>query len=358
MKSESQRKDFRRLKLIRWVLPLCFLNAIAVPLIYSNAVTIFPKLLCSDSCEHTEQNGSTKLAFETSNDVQSENSTTRGDREEDLSAMKCSFMPWYKSTAKPMWIPGYPGSGSEMLRVLVKAITGLGGDEIYTGSRCFNSTATCKTHYPKVPVPRLPHKSTHLFINRTVILIRNPKAALASYFNYLWERKNLKVSHLVQAPEEAWNEWRDKESTWEGFSDYWAGLIQSWKKQTDYEIAFYLPYERLTNNETGPRLLSRLGAELRRNGVRVAPEEDIPCLWNKALNGRKASKGTKRAAHKYIPSYTTQQQAFMLRALDNLRQKFRDDSELVEILSMYYEDIRTNLRIYQLATDASDTQAQ
>jgi len=361
MKSESQSKGFRLRILIRWVLPLCLLVLLGVIRLTSptrNSLPSSAKPRCDESCEHTKQNGTTRdeqnrLKFENGIVIQSENSITPRDREAELSATKCSFMPSYDLTVRPMWIPGYPGSGSEMLRALVKAITGLGGDEIYKGNHCSKHTATCKTHYPKFPW-KDPSNFTHAFVNRTVILIRNPKAALASYFNHKWERKNQKSFHSVQAPEEEWNDWRDQESSWGDFSDFWVGLIRSWKKQSDYEIAFYLPYERLTSTETGPQLLSRLAAELHRNGVRTASEEVIPCLWYKAIKGGRAASETKRAPHKYVPSYTMQQQAFMLNALEDLRKEFRDDSELVEILSMYHEDIRTNLRIYQPVAHVGD----
>jgi len=59
------------------------------------------------------------------------------------------------------------------------------------------------------------------------------------------------------APEEDWNAWRDKTFASE-FGHIWLALIHYWKNQTDYGIAFYLPFERLTDIETGRQLLSKL----------------------------------------------------------------------------------------------------
>jgi len=273
----------------------------------------------------------------------------------ELSAMNCSYMSWYESTSKPMWIPGYPGSGSEMLRALVKAITGLSGEDIYRGSHCSNHTATCKTHWPKFPDRYIPSTLRHDFINRTVLLIRNPKDALPSFHNHMWEGNNGKDLHSVQAPEEDWNKWRDRFSRGEIIS--WVGLIRRWKHLTDYKISFYLPYERLTDREAGPQLLLKLAEELRRNGVRVAPKEDIPCLWYKVVKGRKSSSKTKRA-HKYVPSYKLQQQANLLYELEKLKEDFKDDSELVEILAKYQEDIRSNLQLYSQPKNTSNANVQ
>jgi len=273
-------------------------------------------------------------------------STTTVYTEDELAAMNCSSMPWYKYSGndKAMWIPGYPGSGSDMLRTLVTALTGLGGHGVYADEECFhNHTATCKTHWPKFPTIYPPDEYKSVTSKRVVVLIRNPKDAMPSYFNYLWEIRHRFMDHTIQAPEDEWNSWRDEESPKE-LNEYWYGLIQRWKETTDYEIAFYLPFERLTHIETGPQLLMKLAAELRSNGVRVANETDIPCLWYKIVKGGRSK--TKRAAHKYVPSYTSDQRDELVHALEQMQEEFADDAELVDILSVYLEDIRNNIRVY------------
>lgn len=61
---------------------------------------------------------------------------------------------------RPIWLPGFPGSGNEMVGQLVQALTGgLGGMGIYErreGRQCTpNITATCKTHWPVIGGTRI-----------------------------------------------------------------------------------------------------------------------------------------------------------------------------------------------------------
>ena len=48
---------------------------------------------------------------------------------DDLATLNCTHMPPHNFTGKPIWVPAYPGSGSEMLRALVQAATGVRGDD-------------------------------------------------------------------------------------------------------------------------------------------------------------------------------------------------------------------------------------
>jgi hypothetical protein len=80
---------------------------------------------------------------------------------------------------------------------------------------------------------------------------------------------------------------------------------------------------------------------MRQNGVQVAPEADMSCLWYSVVKGKKL--GTKRAPHKYKPGYSTDQQAGLLRMLEELKQAFLDDTELMHILDGYYDDIRDHM---------------
>ena len=275
------------------------------------------------------------------------------DREAELKAMNCSFMPEYEyiNNTKAMWIPAFQGSGNYMVRSLVTAITGLGGDGVYQG--CFEYdnkyTATCKTHWPMYPLTYPPSHYRNVTSRRVIMLLRNPKDSLPSSFNYNWEKDRNVRSHTVQAPQKDWNAWRDHTGM-RYYDEFWMGLILTWKQRSDYDVAFYIPYERLVNIETGPQLLSRLAAELRSNGVRVAAEEDLPCLWYKVVKEGKKSdlvtqKQTKRAPHRYVPSFTLQQQIKILGSLEFLQHRFSDDLELGDILSKYHDDIQKNMRI-------------
>lgn len=71
-------------------------------------------------------------------------------------------------TTKKIWIPGYPGSGSELLRKLIMAITGEDTSGIYFHPKAHLSTClkgnvvTCKTHWPMIES----QNSTDLFTSR------------------------------------------------------------------------------------------------------------------------------------------------------------------------------------------------
>ena len=146
---------------------------------------------------------------------------------------------------------------------------------------------------------------------------------------------------LEAGTEEAWINWRD--TSFEAEIGNWKNLFVQWQKQP-FERAMYLPYEVLTHIDSGPHVFGRLAAELRKTGVHVAPEKDLACLWYSVVKGQTAER-TQRAAHTYTPAYTVPQQALFLEMLDSLRQTFQNDTELVEILEGYYEDIRANITI-------------
>lgn len=258
-------------------------------------------------------------------------------------SMNCTHMPRYNYTGKTIWVPAYPGSGSEMLRALIVAVTGQGGDDFYMGG-CKNSTVTCKTHWPTISHRRRrkPRRWKNQFSDQYIVLLRNPKNALPSFFNYKWEAKHHRRAHSVQGPEADWTTWRDR--VFETEIENWKNLFFAWRDEEPfYKRAFFLPYEELTAIETGPRLFARVANEMRRIGVRVAAVEDIPCLWYSVVMKQKGTR-TKRASHKYNPSYTSKQRESFLRMLEELKSEFLEDP-LVKTLDKYHKDIRENLRV-------------
>lgn len=265
----------------------------------------------------------------------------------------------------PIWVPAYPGSGSDMFRSLVTAVTGLGGDDFYISDSCTErATITCKTHWPSITYRREdgPPEEPNIFHNKVLFLIRNPRNALPSYFNWIWERDNNITDHSLQSPEREWQKWRDNNFT-EGVRN-WKNIITSWRQQKHYEVTLYMQYEKLTNPTTGPELFGRAVKELRQvakktkrmsvaNGssvVHVASDHDIPCLWYKVVKGKSGSSKTKRAGHSYKPAYTKEQKQQMLDMLDESIQEFNTTTtnsspvtkNLVEILQSYRDDNAVN----------------
>ena len=124
-------------------------------------------------------------------------------------AASCAL--WWTPT--PIWIPSYPGSGSEMFRDLVKATTGLGGDNYYA-NKCSKEPIpfTCKTHWPVIRRYRKiqPQTMVGRFHDKAIFLIRNPRHALPSYFNHEYEVKHKLKRHSQQGSEEEWRKYRDR----------------------------------------------------------------------------------------------------------------------------------------------------
>ena len=240
----------------------------------------------------------------------------------------------------PIWIPSYPGSGSEMFRDLVKATTGLGGDNYYA-NKCSKEPIpfTCKTHWPVIRRYRKiqPQTMVGRFHDKAIFLIRNPRHALPSYFNHEYEVKHKLKRHSQQGSEEEWRKYRDRIFGGEQEPEFldWKKIITEWHKQP-FEIVLYIQYEELINNETGPALFNRVINEIRQMVVpiigsspgnttttttanstttttttssNIAPDEDIKCSWRKVVQGDNSDNGdstqtktttikTKRAKHK------------------------------------------------------------
>jgi len=254
-------------------------------------------------------------------------------------------------SGKPLWIPAYPGSGSEMMRSVVRAVTGgQGAGEIYGGDGgCHESgVVTCKTHWPYtrgMKTIKEPIEMKDQFHSRYVLLVRNPMNALPSHFNYKFEDQSGLKSHTEQAPEQRWIQWRDRKFQRE--LDDWKNHLVQWKKKAYnnyYERSMILVYEDLIDYTKGPKEIIRLTAEMKRVGVTgMTPAIGIPCLWYDVVKRKK--KETKRA-HSYVPGYTEEQKNAFLQTLRDLKDnELSDDSQIVTILDNYIQDIQQNIRV-------------
>jgi hypothetical protein len=186
-------------------------------------------------------------------------------------ALVCSPIPSTNSTTyKTIWIPGYPGSGSELLRVLVEQVSG----GLKAGKRkCIDHPATCKTHCPVIKhcPTSLANKKMSLanyYHPNALLLIRNPRYALPSYVNFIYEAqqrpKGSKLqTHSKQAPVKFWKQIRN-----DTFTDY---LFKGWKQTIVwwvggghrhlYNVSLVVPYEQLTNPQQAPILLGEIAKE-------------------------------------------------------------------------------------------------
>ena len=239
-----------------------------------------------------------------------------------------------------------------MFRLLVRAVTGLGGDDYYKHEKCVKHPAvTCKTHWPSIGNlfrEETVRQTKGTFHDKAMVLVRNPRNALPSYFNYLWERKHHLQGHSEQAPERKWQSYRDQ--NFDQQLKGWKGMFTKWQQQP-FEIALYIQYEHLTSEMTGPALLKRIVNIIRNapeNSINVAPNKDIPCLWYKVVKEGVGGMRTKRAAHTYTPAYTYEQKHQMLQMLDGAMEEFSKTLELVEIIQSYRDDVAANMPLEPL----------
>ena len=307
--------------------------------------------------------------------------TTPGAEPSHIEDSNCQLVATHKFTPStnssnhhPIWVPSYPGSGSELFRKMIVALTGMDGGNWYdTPDRCSNHPATCKTHCPFLQKENCPQGRGLLdnnadrktlrkkqpdarggfaniyYHSSAILLIRNPRDAIASYVNWRWENRRGVETHTQQAPREFWMRQRDEEfpkllGGWRQVLLWWAATDV---RQSIYNVSLVIPYEKFVNEEQGPALLLRLAEELERANIRVlVPSNQFQCLWRQIVKAPKSS--TKRVGHKYIPGYTKAQKNAMLMRLNDLITLFSSNpprADLVGILSGYWEDVASNLPI-------------
>lgn len=253
----------------------------------------------------------------------------------------------HDATRKPVWLPGYPGSGSELLRDLVKAVTGLKSGNHHEGNKCHPRTTggkkksavgkpapaavTCKTHWPLFG-DEAPQNLTADFESQFILLLRNPANAMPSFFNWIFEKKNHLKTHSRQAPQMEWQEWRQ-----ENFHNnvvLWKRLVLEWNQMTNLTMGSFVPYEALVSPETGVETLQQFTLTLQNiTGMEVAPAEMIPCIWRKYSQH---GSGHKRAKKHYKPAFSQRQKQELLDMLDEV-------SAQVPILRHLFETYRMEI---------------
>lgn len=214
-----------------------------------------------------------------------------------LTGQKCLIPLAKPMDAHPVLIASYPGSGAKLTWKLIRAITGImtSDDYDHNGLAKRKEVIGIKTHYPVPNVSNQQTFSSFAYINRSVLLLRNPIDALSSYHNFQYEMSNNLQNHSVRAPSEKWIEWRDK---------YFYEEMKAWVDHTKFWILHHAPenrliisYEHLVSSRDGPSELLKL-----KNFVRVGNEPilttdnvDIPCIWDTLVNGS-IDEGTRMAS--------------------------------------------------------------
>jgi len=241
-----------------------------------------------------------------------------------------------------------------MFRGLVDSLTGLRSDEV-NHRRCRHNPPTCKTHWPAYDRTTNVAQFSH-FAEHGILLLRNPARALPSWCNWRWESAQRLPTHSRIAPVDVWVAWRDKMFLKE--IKRWRNLLTQWRRDVpSVHIQLYIPYEELTNPDSGPVWLERVHDLFREQSpaTPLVPVAELPCLWQRTVKGEGAAK-TRRSGERYAPPYTAPQKALLLTTLDGLLAELAVDvdnnsgddgpsAQLAEILRRYRRDIDENLVI-------------
>jgi len=227
----------------------------------------------------------------------------------------------------PVFLASYPGSGSGMLRDLIEAMTGIKTGE----SKRQNNVVAVKTSYPANQQDAHPG-----FLNRdmkrTILLIRNPLNAIFSYHNHIFWQENDLLQHSLRAPQEAWEQWRDKNFLNE--VDKWIDHLHYWFNTIDTNQLMILNYEWLIHDGRGPRQGTRVSMFIDgTDGEQTsAPAATVPCLWYRSV---KVINPT--AITDDHPTFTTQQLESAAAKLSVVGREYTYDLLLGPVLKSYFE---------------------
>jgi hypothetical protein len=280
---------------------------------------------------------------------------------------------------KPIWTPGFPGSGATLFRTIVETMTGLATDSTYFENNP-RPPATCIGFAPiritdcplssNCPGPINPKalKTNQVIVHHesSIMLVRNPQFAIPSYLNKEWEKENPALSQKQpQAPEPWWNTKRNEQM--EDLLRQWERSIVQWtSREADLfpPVSLVVSYERLTSPHYGPHVLERMVKELRNanSPVRVvfanatiSNPEIYHCLWS-LLVAEKEDIIQSSSKRTYQPGYTKEEQAQLLEMVEHViheeldtdpkdPQQHEHRSDLLSILTDYRKDLNKNVRI-------------
>lgn len=274
-------------------------------------------------------------------------------------------------STKPLWFPAHPGTMEDaFLKKLITGITGLpaGGKSFYASSKasglkkCFgpSETAACFNVHPVVDMGDFPETQSDKFYDKIILGMRNPMLALPSFHN----NKQIKYHGLCEGCQVSEDEWRPFRDEWlESMVDEWVKTVDTWKKMAKYNVGMYLAQERLWDPVRGPMVLHRLVNLLKEADFTTPDEEEIPCIWLKIMGGEEAIKAHHESPYEYkdfVPGYTVAQREMMFEKLNDLASEYVNDTDLVDVLREYQNDIRTMARIdtgRKLSSNSTDEAA-
>lgn len=250
-------------------------------------------------------------------------------------------------------------SCQKMTWKLIEALTGIvTGDEHRLNGHQWDRTVSVKTHFPHEHGNAEMGMTSNELFPRAVLLLRHPKDAIPSYFNYLYEVQHNLPGHSTRAPMDDWLSWRDANYeeqmiAWAQHADFWLSRYSD-----DPEKILVLGFEGLTDDRGGPASALGLAAFLdQSNGIDAIDPEAVPCIWDKVVRYKEGEMDTttpqtvgtlvfqtnqetgvasKRASGDgHDRPYTEQQLEKMLGLLREVHKKHKTNKQLVQWLRSY-----------------------
>ena len=250
--------------------------------------------------------------------------------------------PKYEQGFIPIFQASYPGSGSQMMRDLVEAITGYKTNE----SHRRNDVVAIKTLYPYRTLDISPG-----FFNRDmkrlILLVRYPLNAISSNFAHVYWTENGIAPHSTQPPKEEWEKWRDNNFLAE--IDSWIDFFMFWINSFKQANRMIVSYESMYHAEKGPKQAMRLAFFIKGSSgggteIDPAPEFTVPCLWFRAVRINDQANTDMYQANRfhhsnsnYVAMYTKEQLEMAATKIHVLYRKFNYDLQLGPLLQSYWE---------------------
>lgn len=121
--------------------------------------------------------------------------TKEGDTECELSPARYSNAP-----IRPVLLASYPGSGSQMTRILISQLTHIQTKSMWDPSDQRDRAVAIKTHYPFSGGDEYLALTEDIQFDRAILILRSPLQAIPSFFNQLYERRHNLVCRRFGIP--------------------------------------------------------------------------------------------------------------------------------------------------------------
>ena len=259
-----------------------------------------------------------------------------------------------------IWMPCFPGSGSELVLKILGALTGIPGRDIHSVKSGCNKPGTmvCKTHFPADGIGDPNKTQLDAQISpKVMLLVRNPATAIPSGHNWLWENDRAMRTHTEKMPLDYWRANRADVMDHGVFTiDKWFQVVDYWTSG-NHSVGLTIPYEQLTNPETGPNLIKEMALFIiRQNHMdehafdeQLGNSTKLKDFWQSVVLGEAArhKRNTKRITKEdsYVPSYTADQKATLVNYIERIISKEALSSQLQSVLQTYIRDIRESPKI-------------